>query len=119
MRAVLIGSCVALALGLALGGCGRQEDDQRTGSISAEQARSARSRLSPEVASRLDSGNAAYEDGRYEDAGRLYRRVVEIDPDVAAGWFGVYMAERALGHEDSARAALERAGAVSERSGAD
>lgn len=117
MNAVPIASCAALALGVALGGCGPPGDDQQTGSISAEQAQSARARLSPEVASRLDSGNAAYEEGRYEDAAELYRRVVETNPDVAAGWFGVYMAERALGNEDSARAALERAGAVSEKGG--
>ena len=34
---------------------------------------------------------------------------VELNPDAAAAWFGVYMAEKALGNEEAAAEALERA----------
>lgn len=54
----------------------------------------------------LDSGNAAYRAGDYGGARRHFRAVVREDSTVAAGWFGVYMAERALGNESAADSAL-------------
>lgn len=73
-----------------------------------------RAELAPEVILHLDSGNAAYRAGDYESARRHYRAVVREDSTAAAGWFGVYMAERALGNEPAADSALERAGSLSD-----
>lgn len=116
MRIVPAASCLALTLALSGSACA-PEEDQRTGSMTDERARSAREALPAEVLSRIDSGNAAYREGRYEEAAAVYRRIVEADPDVAAGWFGLYMAERALGNQDAAEEALERAESLSSRSG--
>lgn len=116
MRIAPAASCLALALALAAGACA-PEGEEQTGSMTEERARDAREALPAEVVSRIDSGNAAYREGRYEEAASVYRRIVEADPDVAAGWFGLYMAERALGNEDAAEEALERAESISSRSG--
>lgn len=98
----------ALALTAALGACDRPED-QRTGSISADDVRDAAERISPEVRAPLDSGNAAYRRHDFEAALRHYQTVTELDPDATAGWFGLYMAHRALGDSTAAQQALERA----------
>ena len=97
-----------LALVVALAACDRP-DDQPTGSISADDVRDAADRLSPEVRTALDSGNAAYRSHDFETALRHYRAVTELDPDATAGWFGIYMAQRALGDTVAAQQALEQA----------
>lgn len=116
MRIASAASCLALAFGLAAGAC-TPEEEQRTDSMTEERARSARGALRAEVVSLLDSGNVAYREGRFEEAADMYRRAVDDDPDVAAGWFGLYMAERALGNADDAQEALERAESLSGRNG--
>jgi Flp pilus assembly protein TadD len=68
--------------------------------------------MPPAAVAQLDSGTVAFRMDDFEGALRHYTRVTEIDPDIAAGWFGVYMAEDALGHSDRAAAALERARGV-------
>ena len=116
MRIAPAATCLALALALTGSACA-PEEEQRTESMTDERARSAREALPDELVSRIDSGNAAYREGRYEEAATVYRRVVEADPDVAAGWFGLYMAERALGNHEAAEEALERAESLASRSG--
>lgn len=64
--------------------------------------------VSPEVAELLDAGNSAYAAGDYEGARLRYREATDLEPDLAAAWFGVYMAERALGDLEAAREALSR-----------
>lgn len=68
--------------------------------------------LPPSVTVHLDSGNAAYRADDYRRARRHFHAAVEADSSVAAGWFGVYMAERALGNDRAADSALRRAGAT-------
>lgn len=68
--------------------------------------------LPPSVTVHLDSGNAAYRADDYRRARRHFRAAVEADTTAAAGWFGVYMAERALGNDRAADSALRRAGAL-------
>ncbi|HEX6589856.1 MAG TPA: hypothetical protein VF039_12610 [Longimicrobiales bacterium] len=97
-----------LALVVALGACDRP-DDQPTGSISADDVRDAAERLSPEVRAALDSGNAAYRRHDFESALRHYHAVTEQDRNATAGWFGIYMAQRALGDTIAAQQALEQA----------
>ncbi len=101
---------LALALGLAVlfAGCERPED-QETGSLDRERVLETRAALDSAVVAALDSGNAAYRIGDYEGALEHYRSVVDAHEDLAAGWFGIYMAELALGNDDAANAAMERA----------
>lgn len=99
---------------LACGGDDAPPPERR--SLGSQQRPAERAGLSAEVAARLDSGNAAYRAGDYEVARRHFRAAAESQPDAEAVWFGVYMAERALGNEDSARAALERAGDMGQMS---
>lgn len=88
-------------------------DDQRTETMDpAEALQQQRESLPPELVAHLDSGSTLYRADDFEGALEHYRRVTELDEDVAAGWFGVYMAEQALGNEEAAREALERAQSV-------
>jgi tetratricopeptide (TPR) repeat protein len=93
---------------LAAGGC-RRDDDQRTATIDVETMRQARDALDPAALERIDAGNAAYREGRFEEALADYREATRIEPDAAAAWFGVYMAELSLGNAQGAEAALRRA----------
>lgn len=104
---------LAAVLGLTPTACTPEEDGQRTREITPERAEEARSRLPVEVVSALDSGNRAYRDGDYRRALGFYREATGYDSTVAAGWFGIYMTRTALGDEEEARAALERASSLS------
>jgi tetratricopeptide (TPR) repeat protein len=84
-------------------------DDQRTGSVDPDDIRRARTQLAPEVRTHLDNGNEAYRQGEYEAAKRHYEEAVRLDANVAAGWFGIYMAEMALGNIEAANTAIDRA----------
>lgn len=66
----------------------------------------------PEISAHLDSGTVAYRDGRLEDARRHYRRAAEMNPHLAASWFGVHMAEKALGNQEAADSALAQVRAL-------
>ena len=96
------------AIAVLLAACSPPED-QETGTIRGEDVREARASLPPELVAALDSGNTAYRRGEYQDALASYRRVVEQDEDVAAGWFGIYMAQLALGNPEAADSAMARA----------
>lgn len=101
-------ACVTAIAALALAGCERP-DDQETGSLSREDVVEARQDLDPAFIAALDSGNTAYRAREYEEALRYFERATEADAEVAAGWFGVYMAQLALGNMEAADAAMERA----------
>jgi tetratricopeptide (TPR) repeat protein len=106
MRARRTGSALAVAAALALviGAC--RPDDQRTETVDPE---AVRAELAPEVAAQLDSGTVTFRARDLEAALRHYRRATELAPDLAGGWFGLYMTERALGNTDAAAEALARA----------
>lgn len=97
----------ALAL-LLLMGC-QPRGDQRTDSLDVEEARQERESLPPELVAQLDSGSAAFRAEDLDGALRHYQAVTEIDDQVAAGWFGIYMVHNARGETDAAAAALTRA----------
>lgn len=78
-----------------------------TGSASG---RSRRSGLPPEIQSALDSGNVAYRAGNYRAALEQFESLASEHPDVRAAWFGVFMANRALGNTAAADSAMRRAG---------
>jgi len=102
---------LALWAAIALAGCGPAGDqgDQRTDSLDPRAGRELRQAMPPEAVARLDSGNAAFRTDDFETARAHYRGVVELVPDAPAGWFGLYLAERALGNADEAQRALDRA----------
>lgn len=65
-----------------------------------------------ELSARMDSGNAAYRAGRYDEAADVFRRATDQAPDEAAAWFGLHMAESARGNQAAADSALMRAEAL-------
>jgi tetratricopeptide (TPR) repeat protein len=83
-------------------------DDQRTETLDPLEGVRRRADLPPDVIAHLDSGSAAFRDDRFGAALEHYTRVTELEPDLGAGWFGVYMAQEALGDLEAAEAALER-----------
>lgn len=62
--------------------------------------------LAPEQRALLDSGNAAFRDGRHDVALDFYQRVAQAAPAHAAPWFGVYMVGRARNDSALADSAL-------------
>ena len=84
-------------------------DDQRTDTLDPHEGMQSREDMPPAALAQLDSGTAAFRADDVEAALRHYTRVTEIAPDIAAGWFGVYMAADALGDAELAEEALERA----------
>lgn len=102
----------ALVLVLAAAVSCKKPDDQRTDTMNPVEAMQRREDLPVEVVAQLDSGSAAFRATEHEEALRHYQKAVDLAPDVAAGWFGVYMAEHALGHDDEAEDALAKAQAL-------
>lgn len=100
------GTVLVLALAAAVS-C--RPDDQRTETMDPQAALQKREDLDPRVVQHLDSGSVLFRADDHEGALREYRAATEIDPNAAAAWFGVYMAEHALGNEEEAEKALERA----------
>lgn len=98
----------ALSAALMLTACDRP-DDQRTETITDRDVLEARQQLGPAVSAALDSGNVAYRERDYQRALRHYQQVVDLNQEVAAGWFGIYMAQLALGNADAAEAAMAQA----------
>jgi Flp pilus assembly protein TadD len=95
-------------LGLVLAGCS-PPDDQQTDSLSSEEVRQARENLDPAVLEALDQGNAAYRERDYAGALEHFQEAARLDDDVAAAWFGIYMAQLALGNGAAADSAMARA----------
>lgn len=106
------GIALPLLVAVAVAGCRRGADDQETGTVERETVEQARQDLSPEAEARLDSGNAAYREERYQEALDHYQAVVRLSEGAAAGWFGIYMAELAMGNVAAADSAMARARAL-------
>lgn len=87
-------------------------DDQRTDTLDHEEAAQKRENMPPSLVAHLDSGSQAYRADDFESALRHYTEATELAPDVAAPWFGVYMAQQALGNIKDGVVALERARSV-------
>jgi tetratricopeptide (TPR) repeat protein len=101
---------VPMVAGLTVfAGCDRAQDDNAM-DFNGDGMEQARAGWPAELSARIDSGNVAYREGRYDDAAEIYRSATELSPDVAAGWFGLHMAEAARGNDaaaDSARMMAE------------
>ncbi|MGH7502331.1 MAG: hypothetical protein ACREL7_11295 [Longimicrobiales bacterium] len=61
------------------------------------------------VHAQLDSAAAAYRDGNFRAARAHYRMAADTAPDLAASWFGLFLAERSLGNMAAADSALREA----------
>lgn len=103
MRTALLAATVAVGVVA----CDRPED-QETGSVTRDEIQEAREDLSPAVLEALDAANDAYRAGNYEQALERYEQA-NAEGDVAAAWFGIYMAHLALGNPTAADSAMERA----------
>jgi tetratricopeptide (TPR) repeat protein len=110
MRMMTVG-LVAVAV---LAGCRQDADmgDQRTETVTPQTIEQARANWPAGLAEVIDSANAAYSTGNYDEASRLYRRGTQLAPDVTATWFGIYMAEHARGNIAAADSAMQRAQAL-------
>ena len=100
---------VAVAAPLMIIGSACVPEDQRTGSIDETTWAEVQAAYSPAVKAQIDSANVAYKAVDYPAALAHYERALELEDDVAAAWFGLYMAHHAMGNLDEADAALERA----------
>jgi uncharacterized membrane-anchored protein len=89
-----------LVAGLAVG-CGTNGSDAPKQSLGSP----ASPKVTPEAQAQLDSGNAAFRAGNIEAARGYYRATTRIAPDLAAGWFGVYLSETRLGNKAAADSA--------------
>jgi tetratricopeptide (TPR) repeat protein len=104
---------LTLVLLLAAAVSCRSEPDQQTGTMDAQEAvQQKRESLPVEVVAQLDSGSAAFKAEDHQAALAHYTKATEIAPELAAAWFGVYMAQEALGNTEAARQALEKAQTV-------
>lgn len=117
---ILKGSiAILLAAGLTVG-CGGSGGGSSSSADSASTSASmpGRDSLPPTVRAQLDSGNAAYRAGDYEEASRHYRATVQEIPDLASGWFGIYMAAEAMGDSATADSAKARMGGLGQAASA-
>lgn len=99
---------LVLAAALAVTSTACRPDDEKTGSVNVQAGQQARSELPPAVVAHLDSGSVAFRANDYEAARRHYREAARLAPKQASTWFGVYMAEKALGNAAAADSALAR-----------
>jgi len=104
-----------LAVVPAMAACDRDDAEAGPGMDAMEQARTG---WSEQLRARIDSGNVAYREGRYDDAAELFRRAADHDPQIAAPWFGLHMAESARGNQAAADSALMQADALTPGLGA-
>jgi len=79
-----------------------------TESVDVQAGTRARETYPPIVVAQIDSGNAAYSAGNYGEALRHYRAAADAGPEIPATWFGIYMAQHALGNLEAADSALQR-----------
>jgi tetratricopeptide (TPR) repeat protein len=95
---------------IGLVACGEADEADRI-PLGQEQAQreGGRAQWPAELVALVDSANLAYSQERYEEAAEIYRGLTEEYEDIGTVWFGLYMAENALGNTEAAQAALERA----------
>lgn len=100
-------AALALAAGMTTTAC--RPKDQKAETINAQEATQARETLPADVLAQIDSGNAAFRAGDHKAALAYYTKAKDMKKDVAAAWYGIYMAQNALGNEDAAKEALAQA----------
>ncbi len=104
---------VALVLLVAAAStCKPAEPPQTEAPQIQEAAPPAQDPMSPEAAAQLDSGSTAFRADDFAGALAHYTKATELAPDLAAAWFGVYMAQEALGNAQAAEEALAKTQAL-------
>ena len=99
----------ALAV-LAVAACGEQESQRvELGEDQESQAQQGRANWPEELEVQVDSANLEYMNEEYQASADRYRAMTERYPEIGTLWFGLYMAENALGNQDAAQAALVKA----------
>lgn len=78
-------------------GCGKKASDAPKQTLGSP----ASTTLAPAAQAQLDSGNNAFRAGDIQAAREHYRATTRMAPNVAAGWFGVYLSETRL-HNNAA-----------------
>ena len=106
-RVAVAAAVIAMASGAACGG-----EDEGAIRFEGEQIEQARRGWAPGLVAVVDSGNAAYRAGDYDEAARIFRGGTERFPHQGAPWFGLYMAEHARGNIAAADSALARSEAL-------
>ncbi|MFP4622894.1 MAG: hypothetical protein ACOC3J_00360 [Gemmatimonadota bacterium] len=97
---------------VAIAACGGEEQGERV-ELGEQEQTSARASWPAELTARIDSANAAYANENYQVAADVFRGITEDHPDLGIAYFGLYMAETALGNDDAAQEALAEAEALS------
>ena len=105
-RSVLVAMCTLVVVSAC------RPPDQRTDSVDPAAAAQERASWPASLVAQIDSGNAAVRADSYDEARRHFTTATELAPDVAAAWFGLYLAEQGLGNSGQAADALERAQAL-------
>lgn len=97
---------VLLGFALMLMGCGSGVGEERVPleSLSGGEVPG----LPADLQARMDAGNAAYRMRDYDGALEHFREVVRMEPDLAAGWYGIGMTEAARGNREAADSAMAR-----------
>ncbi|NJD19814.1 MAG: tetratricopeptide repeat protein [Gemmatimonadetes bacterium] len=104
---------LALVLLLAAAtACKPEEAPQPEATQVQEESPPAQLPIPLEVAAQLDSGSAAFRADDFAGALAHYTKATELAPDLAAGWFGVFMAQEALGNPQAAQEALAKTQAL-------
>ena len=104
-----ISKWMVVLVALALAGCGEEEAPRIPLGEDAAQSEDRRASWPEGLAAQVDSANLEYSNEEYEAAADRYRALTEQHPDISTVWFGLYMAEHALGNDEAAAAALEKA----------
>ena len=102
-----------VVLMIALVGCNAEEGERVELGQEAEQSDQRRDAWPEGVAVQVDSANTLYAAQEYEAAAEIYRGLAEEHDNIGTIWFGLYMAENALGNQEAAMAAMERAESIS------
>ncbi len=97
---------------LLVAGVACRPSDQRTDSVDPMSGEEQRAAWGPEVTAHVDAGNLAIRADSFEVAKEHFLAVTELKPDLAVGWFGLYMAEQGLGDDEAASGALARAQSI-------
>jgi hypothetical protein len=71
--------------------------------------------IDPAILALMDSASAAYRERDYAAASRYFASAASLDSSLAAPWFGLFLAERALGRPMVADSALRAARRLSIR----
>lgn len=103
---------MAVVTSVALAACGGEEDAPEAMEFEGERVEQARANWPEGLSERIDSGNVAYREGRYEESADIFRRATAQNPHIGSTWFGLYMAEHALGNIEAADSALAQAEAL-------